>query len=369
MEEKHSVFKMVLLTSASFAGYNIGSGFATGIEALQFFSSWGALRAFTGISIALAAAAVFLSAVYLTGYERQFNDSKQVYRYLCGKRVGAVFDYYIYISMILVTLTMMSGAGATINQYSGLPTYAGAALMGIMCVVTSLLGLEKLRKILSYMCILILLFVFSCAVYAAFTSALGPIEGSAKVERYVASGQILRASAFGFMNPYLGGLASAGVLINSGFAWASATGALCKSRKEALLSGVFSAVFFYLSTAVVVYLILISIDHVAGKEVPMMAVIQYFLPGLSAAYSCIIILAIFSTISGRLFLIGVRYGRGNKNLTLAVVTGITVFASVGASFIPFSKISNMTFAICGAVGFLLGVIVLTRYCMSKRGQS
>lgn len=40
MEEKASVFRVVLLTSASFAGYNIGSGFVTGIEALQFFGSW-----------------------------------------------------------------------------------------------------------------------------------------------------------------------------------------------------------------------------------------------------------------------------------------------------------------------------------------
>jgi uncharacterized membrane protein YkvI len=332
---------------------------------LQFFGSWGGVRAFIGIAIALTVATVVLSAVYVTGYEQQFDDSKQVYRYFCGKRVGVVFDYYIYISMILVTLTMMSGAGATINQYSGLPTYVGAALMGIMCVITSLLGLEKLRKVLSYMCILIILFVFSCAVYAAFTSTLGPMQGSAKVEQYVASGQILRASAFGILNPYLSGLASSGLLIGSGFAWASATGSLCKSRKEAVLSGVFSSVFFYVSTAVVVYLILISIDHVAGKEVPMLAVIQCFLPGLSAVYSCIIILAIFSTISGRLFLIGERYGRGNKKLSLAIVTGITVFASVGASFIPFSKISNMMFSICGAVGIVLSIIVLTRFCMSK----
>ncbi len=237
--------------------------------------------------------------------------------------------------------------------------------MGIMCIITSLLGLEKLRRVLSYMCILILLFIFSCAVYAAFSFDLGPLQGSAKVEHYVVSKQILRASAFGIMNPYLSGLASAGLLIGSGFAWASATGSLCKSRKEAVLSGVFSSVFFYGSTAIVVYLTLISIDHVAGKEVPMLAVMQYFLPGLSAVYSCIIILAIFSTISGRLFLIGERYGHGNKARTLAVVTSITVFASVGASFIPFSKVSHMMFSICGAVGIILSIVVLIRFWMSK----
>ena len=43
---KKSVIKMVMLTSASFAGYNIGSGFATGIEVLQFFASWGSGKAY-----------------------------------------------------------------------------------------------------------------------------------------------------------------------------------------------------------------------------------------------------------------------------------------------------------------------------------
>jgi uncharacterized membrane protein YkvI len=237
--------------------------------------------------------------------------------------------------------------------------------MGIMCVIASLLDLEKLRKILSYMCILVILFVLSFGVYAAFASDAGLIQGSAKVEQYVASGQILRISAFGIINPYLNGLASAGLIITSGFAWASATGSLCKSRKEAVLSGVFSSVLFYILTAVVVCLMLISIDQVAGKEVPMLAIIQYFLPELSVVYSCIIILAIFSTISGRLFLIGERYGHGNKKLGLAIATGITVFASVGASFIAFSKISNMMFSIFGTVGIVLGVIVLTRFCISK----
>ena len=182
MKDESSVLKIVLLTSTSFAGYNIGSGFATGIEALQFFGSWGGAHAFIAIAIALIVETTVLSAVYVTGYEQHFDDSKRVYRYFCGKIMGPVFDYYIYISMILVTLTMMSGAGATINQYSGLPTYIGSAFMGILCVITSLLGLEKLRKILSYMCILIILFILICAVYAAFTSELGQIQNVKKIE-------------------------------------------------------------------------------------------------------------------------------------------------------------------------------------------
>ncbi len=366
MENNKFVFKSVLLTSASFAGYNIGSGFATGVEALQFFGAWGGKFAFSGIALALLTSMVVLIVIYVTGFEQHFDKSSEIYHYFCGKYFGIVLDYYIYISMMCITLTMMSGAGATISQYSGLPSFVGALLMGVLCIITALLGLERLKKALGYMCIFIVLFVLFCGGYAILTSYVSPFVGSANVERYVAMGRVLRANTFGIQNPYLSGLSSAGLLIGSGFAWASATGTLCNSKKEAVLSGVLSSVFYYVTTVVVVYLVLTSMDHIAGTEVPMLAVVQFFLPKLSAVYSCIIIMAIFSTISGRLFLIAKRYDHGNKKMNIAIIISITIFAVVGASFIPFSKISNFMFSVMGAVGIILCIIVLTRFIIAER---
>ncbi len=115
MKKTKLVLKSVILTSASFAGYNIGSGFATGVEAMQFFGAWGGKRAFLGIIISLFISMIVLIAIYVTGFEQRFEKSGEVYHYFCGKHLGSVFDYYIYISMICVTLTMMSGASATIS--------------------------------------------------------------------------------------------------------------------------------------------------------------------------------------------------------------------------------------------------------------
>ncbi len=238
--------------------------------------------------------------------------------------------------------------------------------MGILCIVTALCGFGKLKKILSYICIFIVLFVLFCGGYVLLTSDVGPFISAANVEEYVTTGRVLRANMFGIQNPYLSGFSSAGLLIGSGFAWASAMGTLCRSKKEAVLSGVFSSIFYYVTTAVVIYLVLTSMDHIAGEEVPMLAVVQFFLPKLFAVYSCIIILAIFSTVSGRLFLIAKRFDRKNQNLHRAIIISITIFAAVGASFIPFSKISNIMFSIMGAVGIILGMVVLTRFVIMRR---
>ena len=250
--KNRAVARASILTAAAFAGHNIGSGFATGTEALQYFASWGAKKAFIGIAIALAVAAIVLTTVFITGYEQKFKDGKQVYHYFCGKKLGVVFDYYIYLSMIFVVLTMMSGTGATINQLTGIPVYVGAIVMGILCIITSLLGLEKLRKVLGSLCLVIVLFVFCAGVYVAFTAKTGIVEASRKAAEYVANGSILQTDTLGIKNPYLSGISSAGLLIVSGFAWASATGGLCMTKKEAVLSGILSPTFFYVSTSVVV---------------------------------------------------------------------------------------------------------------------
>jgi uncharacterized membrane protein YkvI len=177
MEDHRLKFKSVLLTSASFAGYTIGSGFATGVEALQFFGAWGGKLAFSGIIIAALFSMAVLIAVYVTGFEQHFDKDSEVYYHFCGKHLGAALDRYIYICMICVTLTMMSGAGATISQYSGLPAFVGAALMGVSCIMAALLGLKKLMKVLSFLSIFIILFVLFCGGYVVFTSSVGPFAG------------------------------------------------------------------------------------------------------------------------------------------------------------------------------------------------
>lgn len=368
--KNRAIVRAAIFTAAAFAGHNIGSGFATGTEALQYFASWGTKNAFIGIAIAFIVASIVLTAVFITGYEQKFKDGKQVYHYFCGEKLGVVFDYYIYLSMIFVVLTMMSGTGATINQLTGIPVYIGAIAMGILCIVTALLGLEKLRKVLGSLCLIIVLFVFAAGIYVAFTAKTDIVVASRKVGEYVSNGSILQTDTLGIRNPYLSGISSAGLLIVSGFAWASATGAICMTKKEAVLSGIFSPAFFYISTSVVVYLLLVSMDNIVGKEVPLLAVIQHFLPVLSSVYSIIIVLAIYSTVSSRLFLLGDRFSFGNKKISYAIVVCVTALAVFGGAVIPFSVGSNILFSVCGVVGILFGFIVVVKFIKEhKKGRT
>lgn len=365
MVKKNSAVKAALLTGASFAGYNIGSGFATGIEATQFFASWGPVHGFMGIGLAAVLAIITLLVIYNAGYEEHFPDSKSVYSYFFGRKLGAFFDIYVYVSLLLMALAMISGAGATINQYSGIPTIVGASIMGAVSIVVSMTGINRLKNILSYITFFIVGSIICSAIYIFVTSDITVTQGAANVDKYVDDGLLLHAAFLGLKSWYFSSLASVGLLITAGFAWASVTGSLCQSRQEAMLTGIFSSVIFYSTFIVVTYMLLVSTDFVAGQEVPLLGVIQHFMPPLAIIYSGIIIIAIFATVTGRLFSIAERYGRGKKPVEFAIVLAITIVAIVGTKFISFSLLSNFLFLFCGATGVAMGLLLIGSYIRRK----
>lgn len=365
MKKNNTALKTALLTSGSFAGYNIGSGFATGIEGQQFFASWGNQFAFVGLFIAVITTALIFIPVYLIGFMKKSDENYNVFHYYCGQKIGTAIDWYMYISILIVILTMMSGAGATINQYFGIPEISGTILLGVLCIAAALLGLERLVRVLSYASVLIIAFVLGCALYIRFILGVSLSIPTETIEAYVISGELKRISILGISNPIFCGMASAGLLAVASLPWVASTGSLCENKSTAVLSGVLSGVIFYAAQGIVVYLNLTSIDKIAGAEVPILAVFQNYLPMLALVYSGIIIVAIFSTVSGRLFLFASRYDKGNRKRHIAISVTIVVLAALGGTFISFSLISNILFTVNGCLGILLGAVVIIRTILTK----
>ena len=366
MEKKKSAWKTALLASGSFAGYNIGSGFATGTEGQQFFASWGAPNAFIGVLVAMVTTALIFIPVYLVGYRKKADASYNVYHYYCGSKVGKIIDTYVYIGMLLVILIMMSGAGATINQYFGIPKAVGAILLGVLCIGATLLGLEKLMHVLSYAGVVIVAFVLCCTAYIRFSKGITLSIPTATIEAYVAAGELKQISLFGLSGPVFCGIINAGLLVYASLPWVASTGSLCENRKTAIWSGALSGVIFYAAQTIVVYLSLISIDKIAGAEVPVLAVFQSYLPAVAMIYSVFIIVAIFSTVSGRLFVFASHFDKGNRKRHILITSAVVVFSAVGGTFIPYSALSKFEFTLHGCLGLSLGLTILVRTVIDRK---
>ena len=95
MKETKEVVKLnkVVNYAGAFIALLIGSGFATGQEAMQYFAAWG----YKGI---LGVLVIFILLSYVgisfisAGYNNKFSTTNDIYRYYCGKTLGTFYDYF-----------------------------------------------------------------------------------------------------------------------------------------------------------------------------------------------------------------------------------------------------------------------------------
>ena len=110
--------KAVIKYTGAFIAWVIGSGFATGQEALQFFSSYGYLS--YGVLLVNLIGFLFLGQVLLvTGFEHKTESSFNHFKYFCGEKIGTIYSWLIPITLILIMPVLISGAGATLSEYYG----------------------------------------------------------------------------------------------------------------------------------------------------------------------------------------------------------------------------------------------------------
>ena len=133
--------------AGTLVGTLIGSGFASGQEVMQFFTSYGVPGIFGSIVTTILFAV--LGAVFMNyGYKHAKSADFSSFRFFCGKYIGTFLEWFTILFCFLVGIIMISGAGATFNQYFGLPQFAGSAIMAAIALASALLGMNRIVKLL-----------------------------------------------------------------------------------------------------------------------------------------------------------------------------------------------------------------------------
>lgn len=357
--------KQAIILGSGMAAMEIGSGFATGAELLQFIGSWGGNWPWIITLICFIFGAAVCGVIFVASHQYEFKNANDLYYHFFGKYVGRLVDIYVYLCLIAYTLVMIAGSGATLNQYWGLPNIVGTLGMGIVAALVACLGLRKLIDVLGGLGIFIIVVVFGIAIYTLISSEKSALEGSANVLNYVKEGSILQAGTFGIRNPIFSAFSYTGSFIMCGIAWMAAIGITIKNRKTAIVAGITSSGFFFVGCALVVYTLLVNMDAISGKQIPILAAIQNMIPVLAGPYTIIIILGIFTTATGQLFLLADRFSGGNKKRHYGIIGGTAIFAVIGSAFIPFNILVNILFSFMGFLGICVGLFIIGSYVISQ----
>ena len=156
MSEKTSLLNIIRFAGAYIA-YIIGSGFATGQEIIQFYTSYGYLSV-GAILISMFFFAWVGSTVMKVGYDHKNEPEGGAYQRYCGKYLGTFYEYFVPFFLFCVVVIMISGAGATLNEYYGMNHYVGSLLMAVLIYVAYIFGLKGLVNIIGCIGPVIILF-------------------------------------------------------------------------------------------------------------------------------------------------------------------------------------------------------------------
>ena len=362
----------VLRISGAFIAYQIGAGFASGQEAMQYFGTYGGmypilLPIFVGVLVA-----VYCLISYRTGFVYRFENPNDAYDLYCGSMLGKVINIFTNVSIGLTTLLMFAGCGATLHQYLGVPVWAGAVGIGVLSALVVCLGLSKLTDVLGSCGVVIIAIMVIAGVYTTATADTGLMEAQQHIGTYVEEGIFLQINAFGTHNPILTTINFVGMGLALAMTFNVSIGPNCRNTKECMASAICSGIMFALGIYMCLFTMLYNLDYIAEQEamVPMLAAIQNTIPVMTLPYTIVVCLGIFTTIAGYLWVIGRRFGGEDGTLRQRiVVVALTVIGITVGSMIPLDQLVNVILAITGYVGIALFVCMLVQDIRTRKRRA
>ena len=136
-----------MVLSGAYISVCIGSGFATGQELLQFFSSQGLISLVAGFICMMIMCYCGYKLLYI-GKTNTLRSSNDIFTYLFGTNIGNIFKIIIPVFSLCSFIVMVSGAGSAMNQYYGINKTLGGTMLALVSLFSVMLGMNKVLDIL-----------------------------------------------------------------------------------------------------------------------------------------------------------------------------------------------------------------------------
>lgn len=345
----------------TFAGaivaYLIGSGFASGQEALQFLSAHGLLGCLGAVILTGTIYYGFCTSIMSDGYDLKLSSPNDIFKYYCGKHLGVFFEIYTPIFLFCVYIVMLAGAGAILNEYYGISILWGRIGMALLSIMTVLLGLNGLVNVVSKIGPCIILFSVLVGAGSLILHPLGIFEADEVLKNitvvkaaptWYISGMIFPSMGCVMITPFLAQL-----------------GATASSRREAKMGGRIGALMFACAVSVFAFGILADIGNLYNKNVPALVIANQILPFIGAIFSIILIGGVYTTAVPMLWLSCNRFFADEKSKGFRWSAIILTLIAFVLSRFPFAVLVNILYTITGYLGIILVFCIFKKRIIKK----
>lgn len=354
--EKTSIWNIIRFAGAYIA-YIIGSGFATGQEIIQFYTSYGYLS-IGAILISMFFFAWVGSITMAVGYDHKNEAEGGEYQRFCGKYLGTFYAYFVPIFLFCVVVIMISGAGATLNEYYGLNYYVGCLLMALLIYVAYVFGLKGLINIIG--CIGPIIIVFTLLVGAVTLASTG--SGLGQAGDIMKNMDIAKAAP----NWLLGGLLYAAYNTFGSIIFLTALGKTANTRTEAKAGGAVGGIVLMTATLVMNLAFLSDIGEVGTLSIPTLYLADRISPIIGVIFSVVLLSGIFSTAAPMAWTVCDRLVQ-EGTVKSKIVAALVVAAAFICGQLPFEQLVGTVYPYTGYLGILLFVCLFI-YMFREKGK-
>ncbi|MDY3048965.1 MAG: hypothetical protein SOR40_04240 [Rothia sp. (in: high G+C Gram-positive bacteria)] len=344
--------KNVLLYAGTILAFLIGSGFATGQEILQYFTSyglWGIIG--TGGTVLVLMTYVCVEFIY-TGRRKTFERPSLIFQYYCGKPLGVFFDYFSILFVYLSFTVMVAGAGAVFEERFGLSKFIGGIGLAVLVVGTVLFGLRGVIEVIGKLGPLIVLIAVALGAYGVISNPGGISEGLS----ILPSLEVKQAS----FNWFMSALSYVGFCMLWLAAFLTALGKTAQSNREAVYGGALGGFAFSAACIIVGLGLLAHITEVYQAEVPMLILAQHISPLLAATVSAMVLIGIMTTAVPLLWTVSSRFFQEGTAQFKGATILLALLGTVIGLLLPFSAMVNLVYVINGYVGILLLLLMIIK---------
>lgn len=330
MQQKYnSVWGM----AGAYIAFVIGSGFASGQEIIQFYATYG-IKGLGAIAVSAALLAWVGGSIMATGYRMRQSLPDQPYRLFCGKILGTIYEWLTSIYLFGALVVMLSGAGAALQEYYGLPHLWGSLLMTILVFVTYVGGFCRLADIVSHIGPVIIAFALAISIGTILRTGIHfntALTAQQAAPNWWSSGILYAAyNVFGSI-PFL-----------------MALGSGASSRKNASAGGVIGGLVL-MGTVLCMDLALLNGGDMR-YTVPTLQLAHELAPWMGMLYSLVLLCGIYSTAAPMLWTVcGNVMGQKNGRSLAAVLSA----AALALAQMPFDRLVALIYPCTGYMGALL----------------
>ena len=350
--------KTVVKIMGAYIAWVMGSGFATGQEILQFFTSYG-YNSFILVVINLAGFLLIGPAILKAGAAHKDDEDYDQFVYFCGRRVGAFYRWYVPLSLFAGMVILVSGAGATLQQYFGLNHYVGALIMAALAFVAYAAGFQRFVHVVSFVGPLIIAFT----IFVGLVTVTRDFDGLAAAAQHEAVMADCRPAAFW----WLSGILYISYNLTGGSSYYTALGKTAGSCKEAVWGAVLGSCALMLGVLLMNSAILANIGVAGTLGVPTLYLAEKISYVLGAVFSVVLILGIFSSCSAMLWTVSEKFVvQGTKKSYIFAACVAVVSFVLG--LLPFADLIGVVYPYLGYIGLVyVSCVAVSRFRKKAAG--